>query len=475
MVRKIWPARAGAALLVTLSAGAWATPAAAASTGTARVLSSTRIEFTAAGGRTNSVVLTRSGRTVTIDDRVKLKAGKGCKPVKGDHTKVRCTTEKNPAQVRVKLGNLNDTLVNKTSVAVVAYGGSGNDSLTGGSGADALHGENGLDRIWGGAGADVIHTGSGGGTVYDGPGNDRVHGGRGDDHFRAAAWTGRSDRDSYAGGGGQDRVSYASRTAPITADSDGVTGDDGQRGERDTIGAGIVAIEGGRGNDRLLGTAGYNHLFGGPGNDLLDGRGKDDSLYGGSGDDRLIGGAGWDMLAGEAGRDRLEGGADNDVLIGDQHDAAAVRPAADVMLGGSGTDRVIYSLHSRPVTVDLDGAAGDDGAAGERDTVGADVEDLFGSVHSDVLTGTDGDNLIGGGGSTAGTAGDVINGLGGNDRLLGGSQAETINGGAGDDVIDTGDDADTQRDTADGGPNSSFGDRCLTDDTDVAVDCELGS
>jgi hypothetical protein len=38
------------------------------------------------------VVITRSGNTITIDDRVAISAGKGCKKVKGDKTKVICTT-----------------------------------------------------------------------------------------------------------------------------------------------------------------------------------------------------------------------------------------------------------------------------------------------------------------------------------------------------------------------------------------------
>ena len=48
MSRSVWLTRAGTALLMTVSAGVWATPALAASTGTARVVSATRIEFEAA-------------------------------------------------------------------------------------------------------------------------------------------------------------------------------------------------------------------------------------------------------------------------------------------------------------------------------------------------------------------------------------------------------------------------------------------
>ena len=88
-----------------------ASPAEAAAAGKAKVYGthSSDIEFTAATGHANSLVITVSGRTVTLNDRYPIKAGKGCKAVKGDRTKVKCTTARKPASVTVLLGDRSDT------------------------------------------------------------------------------------------------------------------------------------------------------------------------------------------------------------------------------------------------------------------------------------------------------------------------------------------------------------------------------
>src|SRR5688572_3920261 len=84
--------------------GTAAAPAQAAAAGVASAAGTT-VQYKAAAGKANQVVVTRSGRTITIDDKVAVRAGKGCKAVKGDKTKVRCTTTKAPTRVRVYLGS----------------------------------------------------------------------------------------------------------------------------------------------------------------------------------------------------------------------------------------------------------------------------------------------------------------------------------------------------------------------------------
>jgi Ca2+-binding RTX toxin-like protein len=84
------------------------------------------------------------------------------------------------------------------------------------------------------------------------------------------------------------------------------------------------------------------------------------------------------------------------------------------------------------IHADLNGATGDDGSsedgpAGARDTIAADVENLEGTAANDVLIGNAGANIINGSGGH-----DQVRGLGGNDQLTsegGGS----IDGGAGTD------------------------------------------
>ena len=101
---------------VTVAFTVIAVPAEAAATGVAKVYNSTKVEYRAAGGKANSVTVTRSGRVVTIDDKVAVKAGKGCKAVRGDKTKVRCTTSKAPNWVRVYTGDKADYINNKSDM-----------------------------------------------------------------------------------------------------------------------------------------------------------------------------------------------------------------------------------------------------------------------------------------------------------------------------------------------------------------------
>jgi hypothetical protein len=147
------------------------------------------------------------------------------------------------------------------------------------------------------------------------------------------------------------------------------------------------------------------------GNDVItNNTGANADLHGGTGDDRLIGGSADDRLIGEFG--------------------------ADVLMGGGGSDTASYADTSirAGVRADLDGATGDDGGPedgppGARDTIGADVENLEGSSHGDVLIGNAGPNIITNG---MGDGTDQIQGLGGDDQLSG-RGGGTVDGGTGAD------------------------------------------
>ena len=386
MSRNLWPARVGLAVLVTVAAGSVAGPAAAASYGWATA-SATKITFTADYGVKNKVVITRSGRTVTIDDRVAVKAGKGCKQVKGDKTKVRCKTGKAPTKVAVDLYDRNDSVVNNSDLRMEADGGDGNDKLVGGPKADDLRG----DSVCGRARA----------------GNDKIYG--------------RGGSDQIYGDDGADYVSAGDGNDWVFGDSDCVNGPN---------------------------RSGNDVIHGGNGNDTLQGDGGADRLYGGSGSDSLIG---------SAGRDRLEGGAGNDWLTGDVDGRTAT---ADVLLGGAGRDWVDYSVYRSAVSVDLDGAVGDDGLPGEHDTVGTDVEDLAGTDFNDRLVGNGAANEI------HGYAGDdVIYGGGGNDHLYGWEGRNQLHGEAGADILQV----TYGVSRLDGGDNNDI---CVAKPEDVLVSCE---
>ena len=62
-------------------------------------------------------------------------------------------------------------------------------------------------------------------------------------------------------------------------------------------------LDGGNGNDAILGLAGNDTLNGGNGNDVLDGGGGNDGLTGGNGNDMLFGSFGMDTLIGGNGDD----------------------------------------------------------------------------------------------------------------------------------------------------------------------------
>jgi Ca2+-binding RTX toxin-like protein len=65
-------------------------------------------------------------------------------------------------------------------------------------------------------------------------------------------------------------------------------------------------MQGGTGDDRLVGKKGNNHLLGGDGNDIL---------IGGNGKDLLVGGKGNDILFGMKGSKVMRGGEGSDIFV----------------------------------------------------------------------------------------------------------------------------------------------------------------
>ncbi|GAB2582031.1 hypothetical protein Aab01nite_59270 [Paractinoplanes abujensis] len=320
--------RTGAAAIgaAAVAGAAWiALPAEAATTGIVQVVGGNIVTYTAATGKANTVVLTRSGNRVTVDDVFGIKAGTGCSAVSGDVTKINCALAVAPVWVRVDLGDGNDTLINNSGLGMTARGRAGNDKITGGplkddvyggdgvdtisglGGGDTLRGEGGSDTISGGDGDDFLFGGAAGDRLLGGAGddglwgdagNDVVDGGAGDDVLLEGVDTTGADADSLTGGAGeQDILTYSERTKPVSADADGVAGDDGRTGEKDTVSGTIEVIIGGNAGDRLLGTAREDMLIGGPGNDALAAGDADDILAGEEGTDLFNGANGDDFCA----------------------------------------------------------------------------------------------------------------------------------------------------------------------------------
>ncbi len=255
---------------------------------------------------------------------------------------------------------------------------------------------------------------------------------------------------------------YTQRSTALSLTLDGEA-NDGATGEGDNL-VGLTDLLGGGGADSIVGDFSANVLDGGAGNDYLNGRGGNDTIIGDLGVDRLVGGSGGDLLEGGAGSDVLLGGDGDDRLRGDAatdpvggndtldggagdddeygyrgNDTFIQGSAAngqDLILGGLGTDLATYSQRSSAVRLTLNGLY-DDGAYGEGDRLGGDVENLRGGKGADTLIGNGLANLLTGGGGK-----DILSGLGGNDTFQSvDSLVDTLLGGTGTDRA--------HRDTAD--------------------------
>jgi Ca2+-binding RTX toxin-like protein len=296
-----------------------------------------------------------------------------------------------------------ESVASEATEAVVAFGNS-NQTLTGTDGNDSLIGADGNDILSGGLGTDWLA------------------GGAGNDTFQLSA-------------DGAWRSGFVCR-------NDGSPGHSGS-GKTASI-AGLVrnfdAMDGGSGNDSLLGTAGNDvivlddayspgpsglaprfsaieRIDAGDGNDVVDLT----SRRWGYGDVAVDGGTGNDTLWTSGGNDSLSGGGGNDQLDGGW--------GGDTMAGGLGNDSyVVDSLGDTIVE-----------AAGEGiDTVqstigyalGNDLENLIllGSVAISG-TGNDLNNIL-----TGNTANNTLIGGAGNDVLNGGAGADALIGGLDNDV-----------------------------------------
>lgn len=289
---------------------------------------------------------------------------------------------------------------------------------TGTDGADKLYGTSLGDTLNGGLGDDKLYGLAGNDTLIGGGGNDLLDGGFGDDTYVIGS---TSEKISEGGNNGIDTVQTAlgSYTLGINIENllftgagyfsgtgngednvlqggdfgntlNGGAGKDWIKGglASDLVngGEGDDTIEAGGGDDTIRGNGGNDVIYGGDGADLLKGDDGDDTLIGGLGLDNLQGNAGNDYLDGGAGKDRMSGGAGDDTYI--------VDVAADTVteLANEGTDTVRTALAAY--------------------TLGANLENL-------VYLGT---------GNFAGT-GNALN-----NRLVGGTGADTLTGGAGDDT-----------------------------------------
>lgn len=322
-------------------------------------------------------------------------------------------------------------------------------------------------------------------TVIPGPGDDRVSLGQGAT-FVAGATPDGADTIVVNDGAGEVKADYAGRTTAVSLTIDGEA-NDGGTGEGDDLDFGITSLTSGAGNDTLAGSTAADVLTGGSGADRILGRGGNDRLTAGPGADTLYGGSGNDVLLGQADADKLYGADGDDVLRGDDRNGpfgndfldggngdddlfgyggndlfgeGSAANGSDLIAGGSGTDTASYAARSAGLRLSLNGLY-DDGASGESDRIGSDVENLTGGKGVDVLTGNSAANLLSGG-----TGNDVLTGGAGNDLLTGGSGRDKLYGLDGNDTFQT---VDGLADALNGGTGT---DRAHRDSIDTTTSVE---
>jgi hemolysin type calcium-binding protein len=175
-------------------------------------------------------------------------------------------------------------------------------------------------------------------------------------------------------------------------------------------------------------------VHGGPDGDSIYGAAGDDVLFGDEADDAVVGGPGDDQLDGGLGNDWLDSYIDGYGF--DRAAEAEDSAGTDTLRGGEGVDWVDYEHRTDPLTITLDGRA-NDGAAGENDLIGPDVEAVKSGWGADTLTGGPRpDRLYGMAGD------DMLRGGPGEDILVGGEGDDGVFGDAGGDSVEGGDDND---------------------------------
>jgi Ca2+-binding RTX toxin-like protein len=268
-----------------------------------------------------------------------------------------------------------------------------------------------------------------------------------------------------------------------------------------TMPAGVIqlTLDGGAGNDVILGSQGADTLLGGDGNDFIDGKQGNDVALMGAGDDVVQ----WDPGDGS---DVVEGQGGHDAMV---FNGANVTENIDISANGQ---RVRFFRDVGNVTMDLNGVERIDfNARGGADTItvndltGTDVTEVNidlaqspgsgvgdGQADTVIVNGTNGDDAVTVGGGPGGVAvvglsavvnirggeaandllfirtqagDDVVDASGlaagairlvadggdGDDVLIGGAGNATLLGGAGDDVLISG----PGPNTLDGGPGAN--------------------
>jgi Ca2+-binding RTX toxin-like protein len=347
------------------------------------------------------------------------------------------------------------------------HGGASNDTLTGGSSNDQLFGQSGNDTLLGKGGFDVLTGGSENDTLTGGDADDQAFGQGGNDRM---IWNPGDDTDLNEGGGATDTVEVnggggaeqftttanGARVrfdrldpAPFAIDigtSENLVlnangGDDSFSASGNLAALIKITVDGGAGDDTLLGSNGIDVLLGGDGDDFADGQQGNDVAFLGAGDDdfQWDPGDGSDVVEGQDGSDRM------------LFNGSGANESFDVAANGG---RVLFFRNIASVTMDLDDveivdlrALGGADTTVVNDLSGTDLTEVKtdlaapggggdGQPDSVVVRGTDGDDVASVAGNAAGVS---VLGLAADVSLASAESANdrlTVNLLAGDDVVD---------------------------------------
>ena len=247
------------------------------------------------------------------------------------------------------------------------FGGSGNDTITGATGNDLIFGGTGNDTLLGKSGSDLIFGGAGNDTLTGGDENDQIFGEANDDRI---IWNPGDDTDLNEGGtetdtvevnGGNDAEQFTTTANGTRVRFDRLTfpafsldiGTCEQlvlnaNGGNDTFSATgnlaaliQITVDGGAGEDILLGSNGADLLMGGDDNDFVDGNQGSDVVFLGEGNDTFQ----WDPGDGS---DTVEGQAGNDTLL---FNGSSIGEIFDASADGT---RVRFTRNIGTIVMDLD-------------------------------------------------------------------------------------------------------------------------
>jgi len=480
----------GAAAIVAASP-----PASAATTATF----SSGVLSVSGDAANNSIVISRNaaGRILVNDGAVAVIGG--------------TPTVANTSLIRVFGRAGSDTLsLSETNGALPAanlFGGAGNDTLTGGSGGDQLFGQGGNDTLLGRGGSDLLFGGAGNDTLTGGDADDQGFGQSGDDRM---VWNPGDDTDLNEGGDGSDTVEVngGNGAEQFTATANGARvrfdrlnpapfaidigtseklavnangGDDSFAATGNLATLIAITVDGGAGNDTILGSNGADVLLGGDGNDVVDGQQGNDVAFLGAGDDAFQWdpGDGNDTLEGQQGADAMRffgsnasenidiaanggrvrffrnianvtmdlndvervefralGGADT-IVVNDLSGTDLTELNADLAAAAGGGD-------AQPDNLIVNGTNSDDVIVVEGDGSGVTTTGLAARVNiagaeaaNDRLTvnALAGDDVVEASGLAAGSIQLTASGGDGDDVLIGGDGNDVLSGGPGDDVL----------------------------------------